>query len=85
MNNSFLKNFGEFIQNYKELRFISDSYSEHDKNIKGGIFFEVKICLYSRIEIISVVKQNKIHNVFEFLSTVFETEAAHVPGVGKSK
>jgi len=35
----FLKKFGEFLQNYKVLRFGSDFCSEHDKNINGAIFF----------------------------------------------
>ena len=53
---SFLKNVGEFLQNYNALLFVSDFCSEHDKNTNGGNFFEVKIGLYYRTGIISVVK-----------------------------
>jgi len=52
----FLKNFGEFLQNYNSLRSVSDFYSEHDKSVNGGIFFGLKIGLYYRNEFISMVK-----------------------------
>jgi hypothetical protein len=82
---TFYQNVGDFLQNYKALRFLNDFYSEHDKNINGGIFFEVNVCLYYRIEIISVVKQNKVHNVFGVWNMALETEVVHVPGRGISK
>jgi len=73
---SFLKKVGEFLQNYMALRFGSDFRREHDENINGAIFFEVKMGLYCRTEIISVVK---------FWNMALETEAVHVPGRGISK